>query len=85
MCQLPEAFKKRMESLLGEEYGSFLASYEEKRVQGLRVNPLKTCEGVQKLEEEGFNLKKIPWTDEGNYYDTGERPGKHPYHDAGLD
>ena len=84
MCQLPEAFKKWMESLLGEEYGSFLASYEEKRVQGLRVNPLKTCEGVQKLEEEGFHLKKIPWTDEGYYYDTGERPGKHPYHEAGM-
>ena len=83
MIQLPEAFREKMKHLLGDEYDSFIDSYEKDRVQGLRRNPLKVS------EEEfdricPFELKKIPWVREGYYYKAEERPGKHPYHEAGL-
>ena len=38
---LPEAFLDRMQQMLGEEYGEFLASFEQERYQALRVNALK--------------------------------------------
>lgn len=31
-----------------------------------------------------FNLKPIPWCQGGFYYDEPTRPGRHPYHAAGL-
>ena len=30
-----------------------------------------------------FHLKSIPWVKEGYFYQQAERPGKHPYHEAG--
>ena len=38
---LPEEFCSRMRKILGEEYPAFLESYEGKRYQALRLNPLK--------------------------------------------
>ena len=33
----------------------------------------------------GFaHLTRVPWTEEGYYYEPGDQPGKHPYHDGGL-
>ena len=40
--QLPEAFLKEMEQLLGDEYEAYIKSYEEAWKPGLRVNTLKT-------------------------------------------
>lgn len=83
MIQLPEAFREKMKRLLKEEYDSFIDSYEMERVQGLRRNPIKiTQEEFERLSP--FHLKKIPWVKEGYYYSGQERPGKHPYHEAGL-
>ncbi len=31
-----------------------------------------------------FGLRKIPWTRDGYYFDNEARPGRHPYHEAGL-
>jgi len=92
MVQLPEAFCERMRQLLGDQYEAFIASYERERVQGLRLNGLKAeCpaggweEAARALEAEtGFALTKIPWVQEGFYYREGDRPGKHPYHEAGV-
>ena len=39
--QLPEAFLKEMEQLLGDEYEAYIKSYEEEWKPGLRVNTLK--------------------------------------------
>lgn len=83
MTRLPEAFKEKMEGLLGTEYAAFLESYEKERVQGLRYNPLKISEG-EFLELQPFHLKKIPWVKEGYYYDASDRPGSKPWHEAGL-
>lgn len=73
-----------MIDLLGEkEFEQFLASYEEPRVYGLRVNTGKV-ERSEFLEKSPFHLTAIPWVPEGFYYEEGERPGKHPYYHAGL-
>lgn len=38
---LPERFERRMQALLGEEYGAFREALEGTRYRALRVNPLK--------------------------------------------
>ncbi len=30
------------------------------------------------------HLAKVPWAENGYYYQPGDQPGKHPYHEAGL-
>ncbi|MDR6548946.1 NOL1/NOP2/sun family putative RNA methylase [Paenibacillus qinlingensis] len=73
-----------MIDLLGEEeFEQFLASYDEPRVFGLRVNSGKIAR-AEFLERSPFHLTAIPWVPEGFYYEEGERPGKHPYYHAGL-
>ena len=52
---LPLAFVERMKKMLGEEFPSFLASYEETKSQALRLNPLKG-EGRRFLELSPFSL-----------------------------
>lgn len=83
--RLPEAFQEKMKKLLGEEYEAFVQSYEQERVQGLRFNTEKvSLEQALGQVSEQFHLEKIPWAKEGYYYDGQTRPGKHPYHDAGV-
>lgn len=92
MMQLPAAFCQRMKQLLGDQYEEFEAGYEKERIQGLRFNRLKLGEEepdwqlqAGKLQAEtGINLTPIPWVKEGFYYEEGEKPGKHPYHEAGV-
>ncbi|MCB6342380.1 RsmB/NOP family class I SAM-dependent RNA methyltransferase [Enterocloster lavalensis] len=92
MIHLPEAFCERMRGLLGDQYGEFIASYDRDRVQGLRLNGLKTAgpessprDLARKIEQEaGFELQPIPWVRDGFYYREEDRPGKHPYHEAGA-
>lgn len=82
---LPEAFTDKMKILLGEEYEAFVRSYDTERVQGLRFNTLKgDLAGMAKACRGRFGLKHVPWCREGFYYEQETRPGKHPYHEAGL-
>ena len=78
---LPEAFTKRMKTLLGEEYGAFLDSFSRPRAVALRLNPLKT---QAPPDLSGFSLRPVPWEPCGFYYDPETRPGKSAYHEAGL-
>lgn len=82
--RLPEKYTERMKVLLGEEeYQEYLKSFEQKNVRGLRVNTLKISpEEFEKISP--FSLKKIPWTDNGYYYEDDVQPAKHPYYYAGL-
>ncbi len=80
---LPEAFCERMRTLLGQEYEAFMETYEKERSQGLRLNPLRFGLPDEKLIEQ-FGLRPIPWTKDGYYYEAETRPGRHPYHEAGL-
>lgn len=82
--RLPEKYTERMKGLLGEEeYQEYLKSFEQKNVRGLRVNTLKISpEEFEKISP--FSLKKIPWTENGYYYEDDVQPAKHPYYYAGL-
>lgn len=81
--QLPPAFTERMQALLQEEYEAFAASYREPAFQGLRVNPLKV-DRERFLQLSPFALTPVPWCENGFRYPDGARPGKHPFHSAGL-
>ena len=76
---LPEAFLKRMENQLGEEYPEFLKSLERPRAVALRFNPLKG-----EIPQLPFVGEQVPWEPRGYYYDPASRPGLHPYHEAGV-
>ncbi len=80
---LPEAFLNRMREMLDEEYEAFLAGYEQEKYQALRVNPLKWAEGWA-AGQKVFHLKPVPWEKNGYYYEKGDQPGRHPYHEAGV-
>ncbi|MFR3031270.1 MAG: SAM-dependent methyltransferase [Blautia sp.] len=69
--------------MLGEEFASFLQSYESQRQYGLRVNTLKiTCEAFQEICP--FPISPIPWIPNGYAYPADVRPSLHPYYRAGL-
>lgn len=81
--ELPEAFLKKMQTILGEEYEAFLASYEQPRNFGLRVNVDKISpREFEQLSD--FHLTKIPWTENGYYYEAEDVPARHPFYYAGL-
>jgi len=65
------------------EAAGFAAAYGDTPQRGLRANTLK----VSPDELRGllpFNTQPIAWCAEGLYYPDGERPGRHPFHSAGL-
>ncbi|WP_248924924.1 RsmB/NOP family class I SAM-dependent RNA methyltransferase [Paenibacillus hamazuiensis] len=80
---LPAPFVEKMKRLLGPEFAGFLASYDDPRWYGLRVNTLKV-QAAEFLKLSPFELTPIPWTETGFYYEEKDRPGKHPYYHAGL-
>ncbi|MEI7027447.1 RsmB/NOP family class I SAM-dependent RNA methyltransferase [Paenibacillus sp. y28] len=85
--QLPDAFVARIQRQLGDEAAAFLASYGAPRTQGLRLNPLKLHKEDSPVWTElqsHFGLRPIPWCSTGYYYPDTARPGKHPFHQAGL-
>jgi NOL1/NOP2/sun family putative RNA methylase len=86
MIKLPQDYIDRTHALLGDEASSFLLSYEQPRVQGLRINPLKIQQDDPRfaLLQRYFQLEPIPWCPTGYYYGDLARPGKHPYHAAGV-
>jgi NOL1/NOP2/sun family putative RNA methylase len=75
---IPAEFLTRMEAMLGPEYPAFLSSLERPLQKGLRLSRRKALSKVP------FVTEPIPWTENGYYYDPDTRPGKHPYHEAGL-
>jgi len=84
--QLPADFVSRMQELLREESDDFFASYDMPRTQGLRLNLLKAERAAEPVRNilRDFRLSPVPWCGTGYYYDETVRPGKHPYHTAGL-
>ena len=82
--ELPVSFLENMKKLLSpEEFNAYLDSYSEERVYGLRVNTNKlTPEEFEKICP--FEIKKIPWIDNGYYYSGKDKPAKDPYYYAGL-
>ena len=80
---LHPAFLTRMEKMLGNEYPSFLYSFNAPRTYGLRINTSKiTCEDFENLSP--FPTRQIPWIKNGYFYDEDIRPSRCPYYQAGL-
>ncbi len=82
---LPEEFLSAMRGLLEDEYEDFLRSFEEKPRKGLFFNMKKARpETIDELSKR-WQLRKVDWASHGYEYDESVvRPGKSPYHDAGL-
>lgn len=84
--KLPAAFVAGIKELTGEVLDEFLNSYNAPRTHGLRLNRLKSEEAEEAARSlvSMFNLTPVPWCADGYYYDESLRPGRHPYHAAGL-
>ena len=79
--ELPAGFTQRMKKMLGDGYDRFLESYDGEWRGALRANTLKIS-AEDLAEKADFLAERVPWTGDGYYY--GGRPGKHPWHEAGL-
>lgn len=77
---LPTEFLTRMQQLLGAEYEDFLASYDRPLQKGLRLGR-KAAKVTVPLP---FLQAPIPWAQNGFFFDSEQRPGKHPFHEAGV-
>ncbi len=73
-----------MAYFLGDEYSAFADSLTHPPLHGLRVNTLKlSINNFQEISP--FLLgDKVPWCDSAFLVNNEEKPGKHPYHLAGL-
>lgn len=81
--ELPVQFCEEMKRILGGEYEDYLASMNDRRKYGLRVNTAKIS--VSEFEKIApFPLTRIPYVENGFYYDNEVQPAKHPYYFAGL-
>lgn len=83
-AQLPTPFVERMKILLASKFEVFLESYHQSARHGLRVNSLKIEPTIFHDSMRPFSLTSVPWCREGFLYPETQRPGKHPYHAAGL-
>ncbi|MGF7031433.1 16S rRNA C967 or C1407 C5-methylase (RsmB/RsmF family)/NOL1/NOP2/fmu family ribosome biogenesis protein [Paenibacillus mucilaginosus] len=87
MTTLPSSYIEQMRKQLGGEAEAFLASYGQPRTQGLRINPRKINDsdpGALPKLQRLFALEPVPWCPTGFYYEEDARPGRHPYHAAGV-
>jgi 16S rRNA C967 or C1407 C5-methylase (RsmB/RsmF family)/NOL1/NOP2/fmu family ribosome biogenesis protein len=88
-CELPQPFIVKMQQMLGDEAEAFLSCYSQPRTAALRLNPQKAAqvggaaELLRRLPAE-WRLTPVPWCPDGFYYDAEARPGKHPWHSAGV-
>ncbi|MDD3253908.1 MAG: RsmB/NOP family class I SAM-dependent RNA methyltransferase [Lachnospiraceae bacterium] len=81
--KLPEQFLTAMHALMGDEYEPWLASYDQKPYQGLRVNTTKILpEEWEKISP--YPMTPVSWTQNGFYLSEQERPAKDSYYYAGL-
>lgn len=69
---------------LGDDYDAYMNCLDQGMHHGLRVNTNKiSVEDFLKISP--FELKPVPWTTNGFYYDDKAcTPSKHPYYYAGL-
>lgn len=81
----PAEFLARMRDLLGpDEYPAFREAFEQPPRAGLRVNTLKISI-PDFISIAPFSLAPVGDWEPAGFIVTGEsRPGRHPYHDAGL-
>ncbi len=79
---LPQEFLADMKNMLGEEWQSFVASYDEPRYRGIRLNTLK-CDLSILRKSLPFALQPSPFA-ETSFYAGEEKLGHLPAHHAGM-
>lgn len=84
MPTLPQPYIEQISAQLGDETEAFIRSMTAPRAYGLRINPLKLAEDDSRRLIDVFGLQPVPWCGSGYTYDAARRPGRHPYHQAGL-
>ena len=77
---LPIEFCERMRELTGDEYDSFIKSYDTQINKGIRINTLKCSDSLPMLN----SCEKIQWCEDGYYADNLIINGNHPYHASGV-
>ena len=82
--ELPSAFLNAMQTLLGEEYLSFLECWQGTAHRGLRRNPLK-CGEAQLRDALPFPIEPTAFSPLSYRFNAGEEGvGRLPAHHAGL-
>jgi len=85
MQNLPDEYVKRMKDLFKDEAEAFFESYDSTARRSLRINPLKKEKYEEvSMAELPFSITRVPWCEEGFYYEENDTPGKHPLHEAGV-
>ena len=83
--RLPDSFKERMRSVLGDEYDQFIASFDKPSLKGVRLSTSKLSpedyEDTAKILDP--EATRVPWTSCG-FYITNDTSGKDPYYHAGV-
>ena len=72
----------QMKQLLKEDYGRLVASFDMPMHKALRVNPLKADREM--ISREIMLEEKTPFDHDTYYISDEQKPGKHPFHLAGL-
>ena len=81
--ELPSNNLEEMKELLGDQYEAYLASFEQKTRQGLRVNTAKIAPETFRQKAD-ISLECVPWCENGFAFDEKQTVTKHPYYYAGL-
>lgn len=85
---MPEEFINRMKEQMGDEFDSFIKSYEEPCEKSLRVNTLKIqvkdCLNLLGYSDDCKENCAVSWEKAGFYYGKDDTPGKSPLHEAGA-
>ena len=81
--ELPAAFEKRMQDMLGAEYTAFRASYNEPHKRGIRLNTVK-CTKEQLECALPFTLVQTPFSPLSFYAPTDTKMAALPLYHAGA-
>ena len=66
--ELPSNYLEEMKELLGDQYEAYLASFEQKTRQGLRVNTAKIAPETFRQKAD-ISLECVPWCENGFAFD----------------
>ena len=81
--KLPKEYIDNIKALLGIDSEKYFECLKYNGYKGIRVNNLKiSTEEFEKICP--FKIEKIPFINNGFYYDQFENPAKHPFYHAGL-
>ena len=80
---LPTAYLKEMKEILGERFPLLLDAYAFEPLMAMRINDLKISPAHFR-EMSPWPLQQVAWCPSGFYYDKKDKPGLHPFHEAGL-